>query len=424
MNYTERNYLFTDFELSDSLRAKQATIQEQTDNIPKDQFLATPYDNVIEFVVSHNTIDPIIIYEDRISASEPSECKIDVSGDRGRDIRNRSQPFYISGHEISVEIPFSGDHNLLKGKTNSWSSVFPTGQIRQGRDGIGSIVMTFRQPHDADPSKIKSSVDCNLLTIKQYVGWSKSQIDTFNKSLPQLVKKAVDFRREKLKKQNSINAILGIPLKQKSGTPNFEPIKINKKITKPLPTPPNQGFKPEPGITDSEYDNILKLIRHSGISFEKTPRTFYVHDEEELRDIVLSQLNAIYEGDAKGETFNKSGKTDILISETGRSAFIAECKIWRGQKSFSEAIDQLLGYLTWRDCKTALVVFNKNNKNFTQILDSVESTISAHPHFISKIGQTEANEWFYEMRAEDDESRTVKMNVMFFNIYCPNKTKH
>jgi len=421
MRHSERNYLFADFDLSDSLRANQAGIQEQVDRIPKDQFLNSPYDDVIEHLVSQNTIEPLIIYEDRITASEPSECKVDVSGDPRRFIRDTSQPFYVPGHEISVEIPFSGDHNLLRAKTSTWSSVFPTGEIRQGRDGIGKIVMTFRQPHDADPSQIKTNLDRNLKIIKEYAGWSKSQVDAFNQSLPGLVKRAVDFRREKLKKQNSITDILGIPLKPKSGTPSFDPIKVNKKITKPLPPPPKEGYKAEPGITDSDYDNILKLIRHSGISFEKTPKTFSVHDEEELRDIILSQLNAVYEGEAKGETFNKSGKTDILISEEGRSAFIAECKIWRGQKSFSEAIDQLLSYLTWRDCKTALIIFNKNNKNFSQILELVDSTVAAHPNFISKVGQTDANEWLFKMRAKDDETRVIKMNVMFFNLYCPEK---
>lgn len=135
----------------------------------------------------------------------------------------------------------------------------------------------------------------------------------------------------------------------------------------------------------------------------------------------MSQLNAVYEGEAKGETFNKSGKTDILISEGDRSAFIAECKIWRGQKSFSEAIDQLLSYLTWRDCKTALIVFNKNNKNFSQILESVDSTVSAHPNFLSKVSQADENEWLYKMRAKDDDTRPIKMNVIFFNIFCPEK---
>ncbi len=421
MRHRERNYLFADFNLSDSLRANQEGIQEQVDRIPKDQFLNSPHDDVIEHLVSQNTIEPITIYEDRIVASEPSECKIDVSGDPNRFIRDTSRPFHIPGLEISIEIPFSGDHNLLRAKTSTWSTVFPTGEIRQGRDGIGKIVMIFRQPHDADPNRIKTDLDRNLKIIKEYVGWSKSQIDDFNQSIPGLVKSAVDFRREKLKKQNSITDLLGIPLKPKSGTPSFEPIKVNKKITKPLPPPPKEGYKAEPGITDSDYDNILKLIRHSGSSFEKTPKTFSVHDEEELRDIILSQLNAVYEGVARGETFNKSGKTDILISEGDRSAFIAECKIWRGQKSFSEAIDQLLSYLTWRDCKTALIVFNKNNKNFSQILELVDSTVSVHPNFLSKVNQVDENEWLYKMRAKDDDTRPIKMNVMFFNIFCPEK---
>ena len=39
MRHRERNYLFADFDLSDSLRANQAGIQEQVDRMPKDQSL-------------------------------------------------------------------------------------------------------------------------------------------------------------------------------------------------------------------------------------------------------------------------------------------------------------------------------------------------------------------------------------------------
>jgi hypothetical protein len=106
MRHRDRNYLFADFGLADSLRAKQSSIQEQVDSINKDQFLATPYDVLIEYVVNQNTIDPITLYEDRIVASEPSECQIDVSGDPRRFIRDTSRPCYIAGHEISIEIPF------------------------------------------------------------------------------------------------------------------------------------------------------------------------------------------------------------------------------------------------------------------------------------------------------------------------------
>jgi len=109
MRYREPNYLFAEYDLSESLRENQRRIQERVDNIPKDQFLNSPHDEVIEYVVSQNTIEPITIYEDRITASEPSECKVDVSGDPRRFIRDTSQPCYVPGHEISVEIPFTGD---------------------------------------------------------------------------------------------------------------------------------------------------------------------------------------------------------------------------------------------------------------------------------------------------------------------------
>ena len=39
MRNRERNYLFADFDLADSLQAKQTAIQEQVDRITKDQFL-------------------------------------------------------------------------------------------------------------------------------------------------------------------------------------------------------------------------------------------------------------------------------------------------------------------------------------------------------------------------------------------------
>ena len=77
----------------------------------------------------------------------------------------------------------------------------------------------------------------------------------------------------------------------------------------------------------------------------------------------LIQLNGHYEGLATGETFNSLGRTDILIRVDDRNVFIAECKFWRGPKVFSDTVDQLLGYVTWRDTKCALVIFNKQRES-------------------------------------------------------------
>ena len=81
--------------------------------------------------------------------------------------------------------------------------------------------------------------------------------------------------------------------------------------------------------------------------------------EEQIRDLILVNLNGHYEGNATGETFNGLGKTDILIRASGRNVFVAECKFWSGSKAMHAAINQILGYLTWRDTKAALLVFSK-----------------------------------------------------------------
>jgi len=91
---------------------------------------------------------------------------------------------------------------------------------------------------------------------------------------------------------------------------------------------------------------------------ERSPSAFKNMQEEDIRQHFLVQLNGQYEGQATGETFNLEGKTDILIRVEGKNIFIAECKFWKGPESLKKAIDQLLDYTTWRDTKTAIVVFN------------------------------------------------------------------
>ena len=124
-----------------------------------------------------------------------------------------------------------------------------------------------------------------------------------------------------------------------------------------LPQVPKSGLAPEPGITDETYGHILQFIRHQGRTFERTPSTYAVHGEEDLRNIILAQLNGHFHGDAVGEAFRRKGKTDICIEQDNRAAFVGECKLWTGAAGLTAAMDQLLGYLTWRDSKAALIMF-------------------------------------------------------------------
>jgi hypothetical protein len=204
---------------------------------------------------------------------------------------------------------------------------------------------------------------------------------------------------------------------KKSGMPEFRPIEMAKRVTKPLPRPPAAGFKPEPAISDATFEEILAVIRHAGASFEGAPQTYKPLGEEALRDNVLSHINVLYEGKATGETFRKYGKTDIRIEEDTRSAFVGECKLWSGEKALLDALDQLLGYLTWRDCKDALIVFNKDVAGFSSVQETTAASLKTHARFLREKPTGRAGEWRLVFQSAEDAAREVTVHVFVFNLY-------
>jgi len=130
----------------------------------------------------------------------------------------------------------------------------------------------------------------------------------------------------------------------------------------------------EPHIEESIYDEILNVLASIALLIERNPSTFAQIEEPLLRDHFLLQLNAQFEGKATGETFNRGGKTDILLREEDKNIFIAECKFWTGPKSLTDAIDQLFDYLSWRDSKAAVLVFSRL-RDFTHTLTEAQNAV-------------------------------------------------
>jgi hypothetical protein len=131
----------------------------------------------------------------------------------------------------------------------------------------------------------------------------------------------------------------------------------------------------KPQTPDQIYEKILEIISRAGNDMERRVRSHKDRSEPELRDVLLASLNSHKDIFSSGESFNKTGKTDILVSSVNEPIFIAECKIWRGKKSLQEAIEQLLSYLTWQDNRVALIVFYKN-KEFLSSLQSIPDIIT------------------------------------------------
>lgn len=164
-----------------------------------------------------------------------------------------------------------------------------------------------------------------------------------------------------------------------------------------------------------QYEQALRIMQDMAVVMERSPEAFKSMNEEALRQHFLVQLNGQFEGKATGETFNMSGKTDILLRDADRNVFIAECKFWKGPKAFKEAIDQLLGYTIWRDGKTAILVFNRGIDT-TTVMNGIDAQVKGHPNFKRAVSWSHESGFRYVLRANDDAGRELILTVLVFHV--------
>jgi hypothetical protein len=228
---------------------------------------------------------------------------------------------------------------------------------------------------------------------------------------------AISRRRERILLSRKIASSIGYPLRRREGDIiSHISTDVGRRIP-PRQSPRNNrdAFTPEPALDEKEYQHIISVLSAMTVVMERAPTAFKRLDEEDFRDFFLAVLNTHYDGNATGETFNKSGKTDILIRDNNRNVFIAECKIWRGRKSFREAINQLLSYLSWRDTKAAVIIFNRN-QGFSNVLAEVQAGITEHPDRKSGPDQQSPTRFRSVFGTPGDHNREITVTVMVFDV--------
>jgi hypothetical protein len=270
---------------------------------------------------------------------------------------------------------------------------------------------------DVEPREVEAELEL----LQWWIDARNQDIEERNPRLRRTIDQAIQRRRQIIEKRteefDDLLQKVRIPLKAKPAaqSPVID-LSIRREI-KPVLRPP-RARRPEELVLDKDKVlSVIEIIDRTGRQFENAPASYAKFVEEDLRNIILSHLNTIFETGATGETFSKRGKTDIYLVVPRGGILIAECKYWRGAKKYGETIDQLFRYLTWRHNYGICITFSRN-VGFTNILEQAEHAIRSHATFNKAFRRVDESHFESLHRFPDDDRKVVEVHHLFYNLYA------
>ena len=408
MIYQQTFKVFRERSLSGYLDGLKDFIKSLIENKSEDYILNVNETEYINYLVDEYTVTPLHINFEKVFVTHYE-----------KQIPAEDFPRNYSVHEgkgypkqaIIYHLPCTGNQSLLKCYPSTHIAF--TTEVFLDNHCLCFEVFSFAEDSDEIKGKAEGILDC----LKVQLGHLVSEVDTYNNNLSTLVGKLFHERKQRFLKMNQMVASLDVPIKKREDLPETYAIPTPefRKSVNVEPRVTEKGYKIEPKLPDSAYQDILQTIHDLGKQFERLPAIYNGKDEEALRDHILFYLEPSFEGSATGETFNKSGKTDILIRHENSNVFIAECKFWNGQQSYLDAITQLLKYLTWRDSKSAVIMFVRN-KDLSSVIQTAEEVTSTHSNYLGFVDKKHDTWLNYRFHINGDPNREVKLGVLFFHI--------
>lgn len=403
---------FNDWDLAIVLGANKQEMVKKIDAFKNEEIMANDLEVLASNLYEEFRIEPVEIMDEEFSKRHIKQAKI----------KKWIEPFYrdsygreyaeVDGIVMIFYFPFTGEEDLFKYRASTFAlGPYPNISISQGFVSLRYEYSLKEMQGERAKDSALEKLEHDIKDIRDGISYANKDVESYNASLQ---KQALHFLEEKKKKVESFFSVANmfeVPVKKSAYAETHVP--LQRKIV-----PIAHEYKKEDiySISDANYADILATIKHMGSTYERTPRSYKDMKEEDLRNTLLAALNGTYLGGAVGEAFRNNGKTDICIEEKNRAAFVAECKMWTGQKAIADALKQLDSYLTWRDCKTALIYFVRK-KDFLAILQTAEEALRAIPE-MRQVQVLDKNEFKCCMVSTQNPGQQIQVRVMLFNMYA------
>lgn len=393
--------------LDDYLRGRLKAAQDELAGLDPDYLVSENEDVLVAALIEKHLPKPVEVDWDGVTRSEVAEVTVQVPDQFGRD-----RIYDVPASKVTFSFPISGTAEMLAYQA---SHSF-LGQ-QEGRVNGSNIVLELTE-RSLTTEVVRGRIAQLQQHINKRVEWANTDLRGFMGTAEQSLRRVYADRKQRILNDRAVEDALGIPVKS-SGVVR-QPVPARRKHVTLERRRQQSAFVPEPVLQEAIYRDILEAVHSWARSLERTPKTANKLDEEELRDLLLGTLNGYWHGEAGGELFNGNGKTDILIRADDRNAFIAECKIWRGPKGATDAVDQLLSYLVWRDSKAALVMFIKAADPASTV-EKLHAAVEAHPRHVLTKRVGDPNKQVDYVLTADDEGRRISLAALPIVVSLPTR---
>jgi hypothetical protein len=394
--------LFYDHDLADRLESYRRDAERAVDAVALPEQGSETIETLADRLVEEHALKPLVVLRDQRTKGHRHVVIAAEDGGGSRDL-------------VRVVVPFEGPTPLFYCvPSNSRREAFYAEVVD------GTVVLEFHSGEE--PRVIARKAEQRLNTLDAWVQAVNTDLERARTRMRLEVLEGLRSRTANRRQAMAALDALDIPTTR---VPPHRSVEI--------PVDPRPIALPARGedegtswlLADDTYERVVETIVRFAHAMERraTSATQLIPDEETLRDWIVFVLNSTYERDGgddlfvTGETVNGFGKTDILVHQDHRNVFIGECKFWNGPAGVDKAIDQILGYLGWRDVKAALLLFIKA-PDASRVIASAHDRVVNHLDYLSSPREnTSTDRRDYLMRSQRDPAVTVRLALIPFVVY-------
>ncbi|MER5184090.1 hypothetical protein ABT009_38150 [Streptomyces sp. NPDC002896] len=233
--------LFSNGELAVSLAQQLDRIANVVAGVNEDRLLTVPEHDLAEPLEREFLVEVPVLDQDGIT-TESVEDGFTRARQFGEEVR-------ILQTAVTFAVPFSGDRSVFALQPSTFTFSAPDADLRDGE-----LLIYWTGPLNPDPSAIKQGLEKQLAEIRKWLGWSASQIETYNQQVRQKITQEIQSQKARILGRRDLESALGFPMRKRSDAATYTVPVTRKKIVAVRSTDAVSPFRPEPALDDAQYE--------------------------------------------------------------------------------------------------------------------------------------------------------------------------